>query len=126
MSWTIQDGINDSESFTHAIARAVAGNFMKRHDVLVLDNASIQRFQENLDLDDWLWNVASPNRRAASANLFDVSTYAIPGTESYRTSLASVGATTEDDRACRLLILGCIPFPNPWLKDCYCPWLFIP
>jgi transposase len=60
MSWTIQDGINDSESFSHAIERAVASNFLKRHDVLVLDNASIHRFQENVDLDDWLWNVASP------------------------------------------------------------------
>jgi hypothetical protein len=50
MSSTIQDGINDSESFSHAIERAVANNLLKRHDVLILDNASIHRFQENVDL----------------------------------------------------------------------------
>ena len=38
----------------------VVGGFLQRHDVLILDNASIHRFQENVGLDDWFWNVASP------------------------------------------------------------------
>jgi hypothetical protein len=45
-SWTIQDGINDSEML------AVVGDLLKRHDILILDNASIHRFLENVGLDD--------------------------------------------------------------------------
>jgi hypothetical protein len=46
--------------FSHADERAVVGDFLKRHNVLILDNVSIHRFQENVGLDDWLWSVASP------------------------------------------------------------------
>jgi hypothetical protein len=58
--YNINDQINDSEVLSFFIEEAVANGYLKRWDVLVLDNASIHIGGENVELDDWLWNGLSP------------------------------------------------------------------
>jgi hypothetical protein len=47
---------NVAESFAVAIEGAIAFGFLKRGDILVMHNASIHVCQENLVLEEWLWD----------------------------------------------------------------------
>jgi transposase len=58
--FNINDQINNSEAFEFFIEEAVACGFLKRMDILVLDNASIHVGGENANLEEWLWDGLSP------------------------------------------------------------------
>jgi hypothetical protein len=51
----IREYTNTAESFAIAVEGAIAIGFLKPGDILVLDNASIHIFQENVVLEEWLW-----------------------------------------------------------------------
>jgi hypothetical protein len=42
--------------FAAAVEGAIAIGFLKRGDILVLDNAGIHIYQENVVLEEWLWD----------------------------------------------------------------------
>jgi hypothetical protein len=46
---------NDATAFCQAVDIAIATGFLRRRDILVLDNASIHRFREASTLEDWLY-----------------------------------------------------------------------
>jgi transposase len=46
---------NDSEAFGEAVEDAIIHGFLKRNDVLIMDNASIHMFKENEVLEEYLW-----------------------------------------------------------------------
>ena len=56
MSFVIHDAKNDAASFSDAIVDAVAEGFLRRNDVLVLDNAAIHFQGDNDGIEDWLWD----------------------------------------------------------------------
>ena len=51
----IHSGINSSGHFVDAIKRSIQKGFLREYDTLVLDNASIHRYGEAKNFDDWLW-----------------------------------------------------------------------
>ena len=51
----IHDEKNDATSFSEAIMAAIAEGFLRRGDILVLDNAAIHDKGENDGIEDWLW-----------------------------------------------------------------------
>lgn len=55
LSFTIHDEKNDATSFSESIMSAIAEGFLRRHDILVLDNAAIHDKGENDGIEDWLW-----------------------------------------------------------------------
>ena len=56
MSFVIHSEKNNAASFSDAIVDAVAEGFLRRDDVLVLDNAAIHFQGDNDGIKDWLWN----------------------------------------------------------------------
>jgi hypothetical protein len=54
MDFYVTDGTNDSLAFSMALEQTIMKGFLRRGDILVLDNASIHRFKENVDLEEWL------------------------------------------------------------------------
>ena len=55
-SYVIHDSTNDSSDFSAFIMMNLASNFLQRGDFLVLDNASIHRYQQSDGLEEYLWN----------------------------------------------------------------------
>jgi len=55
-SYEIHDGTNDSSQFSDFIMKNLASGFLQRGDFLVLDNASIHRYQESDGMEEYLWN----------------------------------------------------------------------
>jgi transposase len=55
MDFYVTDGINDSLAFYIALEQTIAKGFLRYGDILVLDNAAIHRFKENVDLEEWLY-----------------------------------------------------------------------
>ena len=55
LSFSIHDEKNDSYNFSTAVTEAIAEGFLRRRDVLVLDNAAIHAKGDNTELVDWLW-----------------------------------------------------------------------
>jgi hypothetical protein len=53
----MHDGTNDAKSFSRGIERAVGIGFLKRGDILVLDNASLHGKGDNTYLEEWLWEL---------------------------------------------------------------------
>jgi hypothetical protein len=53
--------INDSSTFAEAVEELIVVGWLKRGDVLVLDNAAIHVGGENVDLRDWLLNSPHPD-----------------------------------------------------------------
>jgi hypothetical protein len=46
---------NDSEAFGEAVDDAIAHGFLRKDDVLIMDNATIHMFKENEVLEEYLW-----------------------------------------------------------------------
>jgi transposase len=61
MYFKITTETNNAETFSVFIEEAVACGFLKRGDILVIDNAAIHTGKENGVLEDWLWEYIRPN-----------------------------------------------------------------
>ncbi|KAL7531164.1 hypothetical protein ACHAWF_003686 [Thalassiosira exigua] len=46
----------DSEQFSLQVERAVAKGWLRRHDVLVMNNSKVHTGGDSDDLEDWLWD----------------------------------------------------------------------
>eukprot|EP00594_Rhizosolenia_setigera_P015463 CAMPEP_0178958698 /NCGR_PEP_ID=MMETSP0789-20121207/11798_1 /TAXON_ID=3005 /ORGANISM="Rhizosolenia setigera, Strain CCMP 1694" /LENGTH=376 /DNA_ID=CAMNT_0020641455 /DNA_START=63 /DNA_END=1193 /DNA_ORIENTATION=+ len=52
----IHDSTNDARTFCWAVEAAIFKGFLLPGDILVLDNASIHRFRDSVNLEDWLYD----------------------------------------------------------------------
>jgi hypothetical protein len=47
--------MNNSEAFGEAVDDAIAHGFLRKDDVLIMDNATIHMFKKNKVLEEYLW-----------------------------------------------------------------------
>jgi hypothetical protein len=59
--YTIHQHMNDSSTFADDVEELIVVGWLKRGDILVLDNAAIHIGGENIDLHDWLFNGPHPH-----------------------------------------------------------------
>ena len=55
-SYVLRNGTNNAANFSETVIRMVASGFLRRGDVLVLDNAAIHHYRESTNLGNYLWN----------------------------------------------------------------------
>jgi len=58
--YTIGEDNHDSDCFVDTVYRLVAIGWLKRNDILVVDNSQVHCGREAAELEDYLWNVCSP------------------------------------------------------------------
>ena len=51
-SYVLRDGTNNAAVFSETVIRMIATGFLRREDVLVLDNAAIHHYRESTNLGD--------------------------------------------------------------------------
>jgi transposase len=75
MFYYISDGNTSGASFVEFIKCAVSMNYLKKHDVLVLDNAPWHTSQDCNFLDDFLWDCLGPDGEPLNILLVFLPTY---------------------------------------------------